>query len=162
VNAQDPLANLRDIHLPDPVGWWPPAPGWWLLAILLLAILGGLLWWSIRRYRNNRYRREALAELAELQAENRPPLEQCQLTLALLRRTAKTAYPGRGLESERLPDMLSRLNNSGRKPAFDEILKGDLAELPYQPDPDIPPSLLQQLTTASRQWIKTHRRGKPC
>ena len=30
---------LRDIHLPDPVGWWPPAPGWWVVAALLLFLV---------------------------------------------------------------------------------------------------------------------------
>ena len=28
--SPDPLSELRDIHLPDPVSWWPPAPGWWI------------------------------------------------------------------------------------------------------------------------------------
>ncbi|MGB5726303.1 MAG: DUF4381 domain-containing protein, partial [Thiogranum sp.] len=43
---------LRDIHLPDPLSWWPPAPGWWLLLTLLVAIalLGGYL---LHRYRRN-------------------------------------------------------------------------------------------------------------
>lgn len=48
----EPLAQLRDIHLPEAVGWWPPAPGWWLLALLLVAALVyGLLWWRRRRAR---------------------------------------------------------------------------------------------------------------
>ncbi len=38
-SANDPLAQLRDIHLPDPISWWPPAPGWWVLAVVVLALL---------------------------------------------------------------------------------------------------------------------------
>ena len=30
----DPLAQLRDIHLPEPILWWPLAPGWWVLIVL--------------------------------------------------------------------------------------------------------------------------------
>ncbi len=48
--ATDPLAGLRDIHLPPDPSWWPPAPGWWLLAVLalLLAAVSVPGW---RRYR---------------------------------------------------------------------------------------------------------------
>jgi hypothetical protein len=35
----DPLAQLRDWHLPDPIQWWPPAPGWWISAAVFLALL---------------------------------------------------------------------------------------------------------------------------
>ena len=48
----DPLAQLRDIHLPEPIGWWPPAPGWWLLALVFLsALIYVALWWRQRRAR---------------------------------------------------------------------------------------------------------------
>ncbi len=49
----DPLAELRDITLPIPPDWWPPAPGWWLL--LLLAVLVALqLIRTLRQFLNKK------------------------------------------------------------------------------------------------------------
>lgn len=39
MEAEDPLSELADIHLPDAVGFWPPAPGWWVLAALAIFAL---------------------------------------------------------------------------------------------------------------------------
>ena len=33
---ENPLINLKDIHLPPAVAIWPPAPGWWIVAVVLL------------------------------------------------------------------------------------------------------------------------------
>ena len=46
-NAQAPanaqanpmLEQLRDIHLPDAVSWWPIAWPWWLMLSLLIALI---------------------------------------------------------------------------------------------------------------------------
>jgi hypothetical protein len=41
---------LRDIHLPESIGWWPPAVGWWLLCVLvLLSVIGVFLCLRYRR-----------------------------------------------------------------------------------------------------------------
>lgn len=61
-----PKLELRDIHLPAPVSWWPLAPGWWLLLVaLLLAVLGLVLW--RRGAPTRRLRRAALAELGAIE-----------------------------------------------------------------------------------------------
>ncbi|MBF0462580.1 MAG: DUF4381 domain-containing protein [Magnetococcales bacterium] len=80
--------ELRDIHLPDPISWWPPAPGWWWVLGLLggMVLLGGLLW---RRARRNRLRKTALAELDRLVAAYATHQDDHRLTgelSALLRR----------------------------------------------------------------------------
>lgn len=41
---------LRDIYLPDPVDWWPPAVGWWILCgLILLLVLVMIKWIQYRR-----------------------------------------------------------------------------------------------------------------
>jgi len=39
---------LKDIHLPEAIGWWPPAIGWWLLAVLIPLLIVFLYWFYQR------------------------------------------------------------------------------------------------------------------
>lgn len=59
------LAGLHDIHLPEPVSWWPLAPGWWALACLAVVTFLCLL--IVRQYRRRSLKQAALRELAMLQ-----------------------------------------------------------------------------------------------
>ncbi|MEX2327800.1 MAG: DUF4381 domain-containing protein, partial [Pseudomonadales bacterium] len=61
--AADPLAQLRDIHLPAPIEAWPPAPGWIVLAILALLFATAAIVFLYGRWRRNQYRREGLQAL---------------------------------------------------------------------------------------------------
>lgn len=96
----DPLANLRDIQLPEATGWWPLAPGWWVL--IALALLSPLLWhaWRVwqQRHRTPVYRGKALAELDQLQqtySRNQDDTAFVQAVSALLKRVALQCYePG--------------------------------------------------------------------
>lgn len=83
------LAELRDIHMPDPISFWPLAAGWWLAlagAVGLVLAVG-----LIRRKRRLSARRAALAELQALEQRYSEspdvPALACGLS-ALLRRLA--------------------------------------------------------------------------
>ncbi|WP_323754538.1 DUF4381 domain-containing protein [Marinobacter sp.] len=97
MNPQDPLAQLRDIHLPETGGWWPPAPGWWLLVVLCVIALVALVWvW--KRYRiRTRWKREAKAELKMLirHAANEPSWygELNRLLKRVARKTHTNRHP---------------------------------------------------------------------
>jgi hypothetical protein len=84
------LSQLRDIHLPPPVPWWPPAPGWWALLamVLILSALGG---WIYVLRRRGRWRGAALEELARLRGAA-PELAFRELSV-LLRRVAISRFP---------------------------------------------------------------------
>ncbi len=65
MEAEDPLSQLRDIHLPEPVTFWPPAPGWWFI---LLLILIGLVFLYRHAIAALLQRRKLAAVLRELDA----------------------------------------------------------------------------------------------
>lgn len=56
-------AQLRDVHLPEPITWWPPALGWWLLAGVIVLGLAALFWVLRQHWQTRRYRRFLVAQL---------------------------------------------------------------------------------------------------
>ncbi|MGJ8609534.1 MAG: DUF4381 domain-containing protein [Octadecabacter sp.] len=79
------LAQLRDIRLPDQIGWWPLAYGWWLaFALVCVAFLVGLIY-TARRKQSARTR--ALRELALLRTDD--PQGFATAVSMLLRRVAR-------------------------------------------------------------------------
>jgi len=72
-NSTDPLADLRDIHLPEAIGWWPLAPGWWLLLgfiiILIAALFYYLRWRKVQKNRPVIFSTQQVMKAALLELE---------------------------------------------------------------------------------------------
>ena len=75
----DPLAQLKDIHTPQGVDWWPLAWGWWVAALLVVALVCGLVYLIVRHVRFNRARREAMALHKNLSVDAHYPAKANQL-----------------------------------------------------------------------------------
>jgi len=92
------LLPLRDIHLPESIGWWPLAPGWWVLIALAFAGLLYLLYRQYLKWRWNAARRIALAELARIRRDYEQGADALALSKALseLLRRSMLAYAPRG------------------------------------------------------------------
>lgn len=89
---------LRDIHLPEAVSWWPPAPGWWFLAGIACWLIA--LWW-LRRSRL-KVRRAGLRELASIERDFATHGDHQRLTTdvsTLLRRVCLTYMPRESVAS---------------------------------------------------------------
>lgn len=54
---------IRDLHLPEAIGWWPLAPGWWVVIGLVLLGMFVLIRHWYRNFSNGAARRHALRQL---------------------------------------------------------------------------------------------------
>jgi hypothetical protein len=160
--AADPLAGLRDWHLPEPVSWWPPAPGWWLLALLGLALGLVLVRWWLRRRRDAAPMRAALAELAALRARVGPDLDARTFAAAvsrLLRRLALVRYPRDQVASLSGGDWIAFLERSGPDGALAEAAGRLLADGQFRDRP-ADEAELAALVQAARSWIRAQGAGR--
>ncbi|MGQ9658772.1 MAG: DUF4381 domain-containing protein [Thermochromatium sp.] len=152
----DPLAELRDWHLPDPVSWWPPAPGWWLVAAVLLValILIARLGW--RRQHQISLQRAARRELKRLGRElavggdRRRYLAELS---RLLRRLALASYPPAQVAGLTGDDWLAFLDATGGGGEFSAGIGRVLIDAAYRPADqiDVDPERLARLV---ERWIE--------
>jgi hypothetical protein len=158
------LAHLHDIIVPDPVPWWPPAPGWyWVLGFVLVLLLF-VAFRVFVRWQHNRYRREALAELARAEAALQTPERRASILLALaelLKRTALTAFPREQVATLTGPEWFAFLDGTARGSSFSEALGPTLENAIYDPRNAVAldEPKLQALLSAIRHWIKHHQAG---
>ncbi len=136
--------NLRDIHLPDPVSWWPIAPGWWIILVSLILIIAAIFV-TRKIYRGRQLNRDIKAELEEIKQRFRTTQNKVQLAKALsilLRRASISYYPGTDIAGLTGKDWLSYLDNThtrlsaGASPGkkFISDVGEVLLSAPYLPD----------------------------
>lgn len=89
----DAQLPLRDIHLPDPIGWWPPAIGWWLLLILVPMLIVAL--WRLYKRITRRTAVKAAKKLLTAIKQNTEcdDMEKLRQLSILLRRVAISVAP---------------------------------------------------------------------
>lgn len=151
------LSQLRDIHLPAPISWWPPAPGWWLLAVLVMAILF-VLYFLYRRRQRNDWRRSALAELTRLRLQYQAQPSSPQIIVSelsvLLRRVAISCFPREEVAMLSGDKWLAFLDRGmGEGAAFQSEQGRLLAVAPYVVDATIPTATLLALFALCENWI---------
>lgn len=152
---------IRDIHLPDPVSWWPPALGWWLLLVLTICIVA-LVLWQIRRRRLFRLRKAALAELDGIYQTYQKQYDAKRFARdlsALLRRACISYFPNTdtaGLAGNAWLEFLDSLLSSKHNKSGQRFADGAgqvLVSAPYQANLKNSDIDVDELYELSREWI---------
>ena len=146
--------ELRDIHLPGEIIWWPLAVGWWVLGI---ALVGVVIVLSLRyaRFRRHRVACRILQKLAdEIKAGADP--RQCAIEASTtLRRfamtVAKDSAAVAGLAGAR---WLAYLDNHWDRAAFSEGIGQQLLESPYRAASDSAAEESLELCSLCVAWVK--------
>ena len=145
------LDALRGLRVPEPVSAAPQTTAWWILFAALALLLVALVVLWIRRWRRNRYRREALARLDALGPDEAGELPQ------LVKRVALDAWPREQVAELTGEPWLAFLDRSlGGGSAFTSGPGRGLPALAYGGAPP-PEAEREELTALVRTWIRKHR-----
>jgi len=151
--------ELRDIHLPEGVLWWPPAPGWWALIALILMLAAGLLWLGWRR-RHQPLARLSMGELERIRQAHRGGRSERATVGAVARLLRRTliSYRGRAQHAAAtgenwLAELEQLAPQHGFSAAQMQLLAHDRYQASFECDVD---SLLQ----ACEDWIRHLPRGQ--
>ncbi len=151
-NAPDPLQDLRDVHMPDPISWWPPAFGWWMIMGLLI-IGGSLIIWAWAYRQRTRPRRFALAQLKDVQQQYAAHADDhwaiTQLS-HLVRRVALATFPRSQVAGLSGKSWLQFLDTTGHTNQFSDGPGQSLCSSPYQPHG---PRAAAELIPLIERWI---------
>ena len=154
------IHGIDEIILPEAISWWPSAPGWNVLAVIVFAwlMLRAIRW--AKRWWSNRYRRQALQQLEQLQQQ---PGKQLQDVVSVLpyyiKVTALQAYPRQDVASLSGNDWLAFLDAQYSGPSFSEGLGKKLLDVAYLPHEQwqLNEEESYTLINMSRRWIAQHK-----
>ena len=88
------IAQLKDVHPPELITWWPLAIGWWCLIALTITLLTSITVYSRRWWHRNAWRRAALSELKQAAANYKAQPDTTHLitVIELLKRSVSSAH----------------------------------------------------------------------
>ena len=141
---------IRDIHLPEPITWWPPAFGWWLVLLCIITLVI-IMVWSYKKITRKTAIKSARHLLSQIQMRSDwDNLQKLTALSALLRRTAISIYPREQVASLTGQAWLDFLDRPFKEKKFSSPQGQQLINSLYQQTNN---SDLNPLFEFSEQWL---------
>ena len=124
MNSSMPPLMLRDIHLPDPIHWWPPALGWWML-LSILTIIFVIFYLILHRINGYKLQKSSIKMLNNIESEYKIHQNMHRLTgelSALLRRVSLAL-------SDRQVALAPKIERLSRRPSRPNLQNENIAGL---------------------------------
>ncbi|MFT5521526.1 MAG: hypothetical protein ACI9IA_002127 [Enterobacterales bacterium] len=156
MNSENPLENLKDIHLPEAVSAWPPAPGWWILAFLMLGLLSWSIWTVWKRYQQKHLLRVSIATLEQIEQDyekHQDPQQLIRQYSSLLRRISLALFSRSEVASLTGEAWLAFLDERADTTLFNSEAGYLLLNAPYQ-RPEKTIEHLEKLTESMTSWVQ--------
>ena len=132
------LSNLRDIVIPDPPPFWPPAPGMWVALGIVVAVLLFVVWRFYATRKRNAYRKAGLLLLSGARTAHDVSV--------VMKRVALAAFPREQVASLYGDDWVVFLHRTCPRSDFSEMATTDAGT-----------ELDQELIELAGIWIRHHR-----
>ena len=152
------VLNLRDIHLPEPVSWWPLAPGWWILAGSIALII--IAFFITRKiYLSRQLKRDIKTELEHIKQRFQKTPDESELAKSLsvlLRRASISYYPAKniaGLTGDDWLAWLDKTNTNAANKKFQSNIGKILLTAPYRADKTSLDYDAQTLINLCESWL---------
>lgn len=158
--------NLRDIHLPEAIAWWPIAPGWWIILASVLLIF--VLAFIIKKIVDSRQlKRDISSELETIKQQFVQTQNKSQLakSLSILLRRANISYNTglnvAGLTGDSWLNWLDDThNNSTEQMKFQSDTGRILLNAPYLPEDTALNFDAQTLIRLCESWLRASHNNK--
>lgn len=143
---QNPLDQLKDIHLPDPISIWPLGMGWWVLVALIICFVALTAWWI----KKNQWKRVAKQQLLSYE-----PVASVDYYYQINRSLKQIAVQRFGSQCAQLsgPRWLEFLDDQLKDPLFSREVP-EFGEAPDNPNAKPDPESVQRIALL---WLKKLR-----
>jgi hypothetical protein len=155
------IRGIEEIYLPDAVSWTPSAPGWIIIWAIMAALGAFLLIRLFFKWRENRYRRNAIKYLKILKQKDLMAEKTVLCALPrLLKHTALKAFPRARVASLFGEKWIAFLESRYQDPGFRKNAGKHLLAVSYQAPEcwDINREQAEALFSLVERWIRHHRR----
>ncbi|WP_432742973.1 DUF4381 domain-containing protein [Methylobacter sp. G7] len=152
------LLDLKDIHEPEVIAWWPPAIGWWILAVLIPLLIIFFIWLYKKLTRKTALKTARKILIQIKHDATRDNLQKLCAVSVLLRRVAISVSPRAKVAGLTGRQWLEFLDTSVKGLPFSEGVGQLLADAPYR---KMPPTELEisQLIELCEDWLKSQAKS---